>query len=72
MGWPRRLSKKDAAAFVKAVKRWGRVDRIAAICDESGTVLPALDKGPQLALWHGLLRGCEKVRLPSIKKHHKI
>ena len=65
LGWPRRLSRKDATAFVRAVKRWGRADRIAAICDESGAVLPALDQGPQLALWHGLLRGCDKVQSPG-------
>ena len=35
----KRLSKKDANAFLKAVKRYGRVERMADIAEEVGSSL---------------------------------
>ena len=35
----RRISKKDAGAFLKAVKRYGRIERMADIAQEVGSVL---------------------------------
>ena len=59
--WPKRLQKREATAFVRAVKRWGRVEQLETIAQEVGGILDALDRPPLLALWHGLLRGCEEV-----------
>ena len=63
--WPKKLQKREATAFVRAVRRWGRVEQLEAIASEVGGILDALDRAPLLALWHGLLRGCEEVRALS-------
>ncbi len=44
----KRMSKKDANAFLKAVKRFGRIERMADIAQEVG---PALQDQPATARW---------------------
>lgn len=36
--WPPALNKKDATAFVRAVRRFGLVERLDAIANECGTI----------------------------------
>jgi chromodomain-helicase-DNA-binding protein 1 len=60
-GFPRTLSRRDATAFVRAVKRHGLASKLDVIANEGGVA--ALKQGNSKtlnALWHGLLRGCEK------------
>ena len=59
--WPKKLQKREATAFVRAVKRWGRVEQIDTIASEVGGILDGMERAPLMALWHGLLRGCEEV-----------
>ena len=47
---------------MRAVKRWGRVEQLEVIASEVGGILDGMEKAPLMALWHGLLRGCDEVR----------
>lgn len=51
---------------MRAVKRWGRVEQIDIIANEVGGILNGMERAPLMALWHGLLRGCEEVMLSSL------
>lgn len=60
-GFPRTLSRRDATAFVRAVKRHGLASKLDVIANEGGVAaLKAGNSKTLNALWHGLLRGCEK------------
>lgn len=59
--FPKTLSRRDATAFVRAVRRRGLVTRLDAIAEETGGAVAAAALDARLALWHGLIRGCEKV-----------
>jgi chromodomain-helicase-DNA-binding protein 1 len=60
-GFPRTLSRRDATAFVRAVKRHGLASKLDVIANEGGVAaLKAGNSKTLSALWHGLLRGCEK------------
>ncbi|KIY92937.1 chromodomain-helicase-DNA-binding protein 1 [Monoraphidium neglectum] len=54
----RTISRRDAAAFVRAVRRYGLPQRLPAIAAEVG---PALEDAPprqRLSLWRSLVDGC--------------
>ena len=53
------LGKRDAQAFVRAVKRFGRKSRLGDIAATTGLVLEEASEGARKALWHALVRGCE-------------
>ena len=60
-GFPRTLSRKDAASFVRAVKRHGLLSKLDVIAAEGGVATVGLSNPKALnALWYGLMRGCEK------------
>ena len=58
--FPRALSKRDAGAFVRAVKRHGLLSKLDTIAAEAGGALPSAGRRALLALWHGFFRGLEK------------
>lgn len=58
--FPRALSKRDAGAFVRAVKRHGLLSKLDTIAAEAGGVLPSAGHRALLALWYGFVRGLEK------------
>ncbi len=45
-GWPPSLNRKDATAFIKAVKRYGLEARLAKIAAEVG---PVMEEAPEEA-----------------------
>ena len=53
--WPKRLSRRDAGAFLRGVKRYGRPERLADIAEEAGASMAALPMAALQALWHGLI-----------------
>ncbi|CAM6102358.1 unnamed protein product [Calypogeia fissa] len=53
------LSKRDATAFVKAVKKFGDQSRLKTIAKECGGAVDAARAGAQLQLWEGLVNGCK-------------
>lgn len=60
-GFPRTLSRRDATAFVRAVKRHGLASKLDVIANEGNvSALKSGNSKTANALWHGLLRGCEK------------
>jgi chromodomain-helicase-DNA-binding protein 1 len=60
-GFPRTMSRRDATAFVRAVKRHGLASKLDVIANEGGVAALKSGNSKTLnALWHGLLRGCEK------------
>jgi chromodomain-helicase-DNA-binding protein 1 len=60
-GFPRTLSRRDATAFVRAVKRHGLASKLDVMANEGGVAALKSGNSKTLsALWHGLLRGCEK------------
>lgn len=63
--FPRTLGKKDAMAFIRAVKRHGLLIRLDAIAEETGGEVAAASTAARRALWYGLLRGCER----AVEKH---
>lgn len=54
-GWPKRLSRRDAGAFLKGVKRYGRPERLADIAQETASAMAALPMSALQALWRGLI-----------------
>ncbi|GIL73203.1 hypothetical protein Vretifemale_3383 [Volvox reticuliferus] len=56
---PRSLSRRDAAAFVRAVRRYGRQERLADVASEVGRSLEESTPGQRLSLWHTLIDGCK-------------
>eukprot|EP00198_Chlamydomonas_reinhardtii_P013917 XP_001703254.1 chromodomain-helicase-DNA-binding protein [Chlamydomonas reinhardtii] len=54
----RSLSRRDAAAFVRAVRRYGRPERLADVAAEVGRSLEEAGPGPRLSLWYSLMDGC--------------
>ncbi len=55
----RSLSRRDAAAFVRAVRRYGRSERLADVASEVGRSLEEASPGQRLSLWHTLMDGCK-------------
>lgn len=55
----RTLSRRDAAAFVRGVRRYGRVDRLADIASEVGRALEEATPGQRISLWAALMDGCK-------------
>lgn len=56
----RTISRRDANAFVRGVRRYGQPSRMSDIAAEVG---PALQEAPaphQMSLWHSLVDGCKK------------
>ncbi|KAK9788572.1 hypothetical protein WJX73_002856 [Symbiochloris irregularis] len=63
--WPKRLSRRDAGAFLRGVRRYGRPERLADIAEEAGPTMATMPMAALQALWHGLISGCEKVDVQS-------
>jgi chromodomain-helicase-DNA-binding protein 1 len=61
VGFPHTLSRRDAALFVRGVKRHGVASKLRAIAEETGGAVAGLSADALRALWHGLLRACERV-----------
>ena len=62
------LSRRDANAFVKAVKRYGLPSRLPQIAVEVGPVMEHAPQNARLSLWHSLMNGCrEAVRVAEIQ-----
>eukprot|EP00879_Flechtneria_rotunda_P012304 GHRR01012851.1.p1 GENE.GHRR01012851.1~~GHRR01012851.1.p1 ORF type:complete len:597 (+),score=210.52 GHRR01012851.1:462-2252(+) len=57
----RPLSRRDAAAFVRAVRRYGLQSRLPSIAAEVGGVLKEVGLPEQRSLWRGLVEGCKRV-----------
>lgn len=53
------MSRRDAAAFVRGVRRYGRVDRLADIASEVGRALEEATPGQRISLWAALMDGCK-------------
>ena len=51
-GWPPSLNRKDATAFIRAVKRYGLEIRLPQIAAEIG---PVMEEAPEDARWGSLL-----------------
>ena len=72
-GFPRTLSKKDANAFYRAVKRHGLLSKLDVISAEAGlTAVGQSNSKAMKALWHGLVRGCEAVVDLQTKRSFKL
>ena len=55
------LSRRDANAFVRAVKRFGLLSHVTEICAETGSkVVEEMGLGQKRALFHTLLDGCRR------------
>lgn len=59
-GFPRFLSKRDALAFYKALKKFPHEFKLQEIADTAGGQLAGVGMDALLALRFGMLRGCEK------------
>lgn len=59
---PRSLGKREAQKFVRAVRCYGSVSRIAEIAAEAGAPVAEAPLGAQLSLYHALLDGCKQAR----------
>jgi chromodomain-helicase-DNA-binding protein 1 len=57
---PRSLSRRDATAFVRAVRRFGLKSKLPAIVSEVGGVLEEAGLPQQLSLWRALVGGCRR------------
>jgi hypothetical protein len=55
----RTISRRDAAAFVRAARRYGRASRLADIAAEVGPALEEATPRQLLSLWHSLVDGCK-------------
>lgn len=55
----RTLSRRDANAFVRGVRRYGLVTRLGEVCSETGKAVEELGKGARIALWQALVGGCK-------------
>ncbi|KAJ7558758.1 hypothetical protein O6H91_04G054500 [Diphasiastrum complanatum] len=56
----RNLSRRDANAFVKAVKKYGDKSRIGMIAMDVGGIVEDAASGAQLQLWDALVKGCKE------------
>ena len=56
----RTISRRDANAFVRGVRRWGLVSRLDKIAAEVGPTLEEASPAARLSLWHSLMDGCKK------------
>jgi hypothetical protein len=56
----RTISRRDATAFVRSVRRWGLSGALAKIAAEVGPVLEEASPAVRLSLWHALLDGCRQ------------
>lgn len=56
----RSLGKRDAVAFVRAVRRYGLQSRLADIAAEVGGAVEGESHGAQQLLWQSLVDGCSK------------
>jgi chromodomain-helicase-DNA-binding protein 1 len=56
----RTISRRDANAFVRGVRRWGLVGRLDKIAAEVGPTLEEAAPAARLSLWHSLMDGCRK------------
>ncbi|KAK9824197.1 hypothetical protein WJX72_008454 [[Myrmecia] bisecta] len=56
---PRRLSRRDAGMFVRAVKRFGLLARMPEIAKEVGPSMENASEPARTALWNALLTGCD-------------
>ncbi|KAK9828376.1 hypothetical protein WJX81_001254 [Elliptochloris bilobata] len=63
--WPRTLSKRDAAVWVRAVRRYGLEARLPDVAREVGPALEGAPNSALRALWAGLLAACERVERAS-------
>jgi chromodomain-helicase-DNA-binding protein 1 len=54
------LSRKDAAAFVRAARRYGLKARLPAIAAEVGGAVEEAGPQQQLSLWRALVDGCRR------------
>ncbi|KAL4434102.1 hypothetical protein ABPG75_000543 [Micractinium tetrahymenae] len=64
--FPPTLTRKDAAAFVKAAKQRGVVEKLDLVAKDTGGAAEAASEKARLALWYGLQRACaEAVRIPK-------
>ena len=61
LSFPKTLGKRDAAAFVKAVRRHGLASKLETIAEDAGGAVATASSDAVEALFHGLVRGCEKV-----------
>jgi chromodomain-helicase-DNA-binding protein 1 len=57
---PRSISKRDAAAFVRAVRRYGLLSHLADVAREVGGPVEASGPAAQAALWRDLAQGCRR------------
>ena len=53
------LPRKEAAAFLKAVKRHARIEKIGDICADVGGLAAAAPVQAQLALWYAVVGACD-------------
>ncbi|KAF8403596.1 hypothetical protein HHK36_011700 [Tetracentron sinense] len=61
-GWSyAKLSKKDAARFVRAVKKFGNQNQISLIVGEVGGAIEAAPSQAQIELFDALIDGCREV-----------
>jgi hypothetical protein len=54
------LSKRDAVAFVRAVRRYGLQSRLADIAVEVGGAVESAEPRAQQLLWSELTEGCKR------------
>jgi chromodomain-helicase-DNA-binding protein 1 len=56
----RSLSKRDAVAFVRAVRRYGLQTRLSVVASEAGGAVEAAEPQAQQLLWGELVQGCRR------------
>ncbi|KAJ9527500.1 hypothetical protein QJQ45_025767 [Haematococcus lacustris] len=56
----RSLSRREAQAFVRGVRRFGRASRIDDVCADVAKSLDDLSSAQRLALWHVLMDACRR------------
>jgi chromodomain-helicase-DNA-binding protein 1 len=56
----RSLGKRDAVAFVRAVRRYGLRSRLADVASEAGGAVEAAGRQAQELLWEELVQGCRQ------------
>lgn len=54
----RTINARDAKSFVKAVRRYGLVERLSDIAAEVGRSLEEASSAQRLSLWRALMGGC--------------
>jgi chromodomain-helicase-DNA-binding protein 1 len=59
--WPAALSKKDAAAFLRAARRHPARARLEVVAAEAGGAVAGAPGPARAALWAGMLAACERV-----------